>query len=101
MYYFQKETTENTLCPADSKGHVSGAGYLPTEHNFTSFHQAGELHLAVDWENLEEGNGIAWTFESHCGSIWHKSCCDECDNKTALHTKKENVSRVKKQQTLS
>ena len=35
----------------------------------------GELHLAVNWECLNEGNGIASTLTSHF-ALWHKSCRD-------------------------
>ena len=62
----QKETAEKTQCPANSKRNDSGAGYLTIEHDLTSFHEAGKLHLAVDWENLDEGNGISQTF------VWRK-----------------------------
>ena len=44
----QKETAEKTQCPANSKRNDSGAGYLTIERDLTSFHEAGELHLAVD-----------------------------------------------------
>ena len=54
----QKETAEKTQCPANSQRNDSGAGYLTIERDLASFHEAGELHLAVDWENLDEGNGI-------------------------------------------
>ena len=61
----QKETAEKSQCPANSKRHDPGAGYLTIERDLTSFHEAGELHLAVDWESLDEGNGISHTFENH------------------------------------
>ena len=61
----QKETAEKTQCPANSKRCAYGAGYLTIERDLTSFHEAGELHLAVDWKNLDEGNGISYTFENH------------------------------------
>ena len=77
-----KETTEKTQCPVNSKRNDSGAGYLTVERNLTSFHEAGELHLAVDWENLDEGNGISHTFENH-RATWHKSCRDKF-NKTKV-----------------
>ena len=78
----QKETAEKTQCPANSKRNDSGTGYLTIERDLTSFHEAGELHLAVDWENLDEGNGISHTFENHCAT-WHKSCRDKL-NKTKV-----------------
>ena len=78
----QKETAEKTQCPANSKRNDSGAGYLTIERDLTSFHEAGELHLAVDWENLDEGNGISQTFENH-RATWHKSCRDKF-NKTKV-----------------
>ena len=80
LFICQKETAEKTQCPANSKRNDSGAGYLTTERDVTSFHEAGELHLAVDWENLDEGNGISQTFENH-RATWHKSCRDKF-NKT-------------------
>ena len=46
----QKETAEKTQCPANSKRYDSGAGYLTIERDLTSFHEAGELHSAVDWK---------------------------------------------------
>ena len=70
----QKQKAEKTQCPANSKRNDSGAGYLTIE--------AGELHLAVDWEFLEEGNGISHTFENH-RATWHKSCRDKF-NKTKV-----------------
>ena len=79
----QKETREKTQCPANSKRHDSGAGYLTIERVFTSFYEAGELHLAVGWEQLGDGNGIARTFESNC-AVWHKSYRDGF-NKTKLN----------------
>ena len=42
----------------------------------------GELHLAVNWECLNEGNGIASTLTSHF-ALWHKSCRDAF-NRTKL-----------------
>ena len=48
----QKQTAEKTQCPANSKLYDSGAWYLTTER------EAGELNLAVHWENLDKGNGI-------------------------------------------
>ena len=42
----------------------------------------GELHLAVEWENLDEGNEISHTFENH-RPTWHKSCRDKF-NKTKV-----------------
>lgn len=44
-----------------------------------------ELHLAVNWECLNEGNGIASTFTSHY-AMWHKSCRDAF-NRTKLERK--------------
>ena len=54
MYYLAKETAEKTRCPANSKRYDSGVGYLTIERDLTSFHEAGELHLAVDWKNFEK-----------------------------------------------
>lgn len=78
----QKETTEKTQCPANSKRNDSGSGYLTIERDLTSFHEAGELHLAAHWENLNEGIGISQTFENH-RAMWHKSCRDKF-NKTKV-----------------
>ena len=36
----------------------------------------------VDWENLDKGNGISYTFEHH-RTTWHKSCRDKF-NKTKV-----------------
>jgi len=72
----RKETAEKTWCPANSQRYDSGVGYLTIERDLTSFHEAAELHLAVDWKNLDEGNGISRTFGNHRAS-WHKSCWDK------------------------
>jgi len=45
------------------------------ERDVTSFYEVGKLHLAVNWECLNEGNGIASTSTSHF-ALWHKSCRD-------------------------
>ena len=42
----------------------------------------GELHLAVNWECLNEGNGITSTLTSHF-ALWHRSCRDAF-NRTKL-----------------
>ena len=54
----QEETSERPKCPANSKRHNSGDRYVTFERDVTSFYEVGELHLAVNWECLNEGNGI-------------------------------------------
>ena len=71
----QEETSEKPTCPANSKRHDSGAGYVTFERDVTSFYEVGELHLAVNWECLNEGNGIASTLTSHF-ALWPESCRD-------------------------
>ena len=53
----QEETSKKPECPANSKRHDSGAGHLTFERDQTSliFYDVGELHLAVNWECLNEG----------------------------------------------
>ena len=78
----QEETSKKPECPANSKRHDSGAGHVTFERDQTSFYEVGELHLAVNWECLNEGNGIASTLTSHF-ALWHKSCRDAF-NRTKL-----------------
>ena len=49
----------------------------------------GELHLAVNWECLNEGNGIASTSTSHF-ALWHKSFRD-----AFVRTKLERIIKRK------
>ena len=80
----QKERKEKTQCPANSKRHDAGAGYLTIERDLTSFYEVGELNLVVGWEQWDDGNGIARTLDGHHCAVWHKSCRNSL-NKTKLN----------------
>jgi len=56
---------------------------LTIEGDLASFHEAGELNVVVGWKHLDDGNGTAWTLDSHC-AVWHQSCRDSF-NKTKLN----------------
>ena len=50
----QEETSEKPKCQANSKRHDSGVWYVTFERDVTSLYEVGELHLAVNWECLNE-----------------------------------------------
>jgi len=58
----RRKQLKKTQRPANSKRYYRGAGYITIELDFTSFHEADELHLADDCKHLDEENGIA-TFD--------------------------------------
>ena len=87
----QEQPFKKPKCPANSKRHDSGAGHVTFERDLTSFYEVGELHLAVNWECLNEGNGIASTLTSHF-ALWHKSCRDAF-NRTKLESHGQSSSK--------
>ena len=66
-------------------------GYLTIERDLTLFNEVGELNLVVGWEQLDDGNGIARTLDSHY-TVWQKSCRDN-SNETNLSRKKTEIKQ--------
>jgi len=66
-------------------------GYLTIERDLTLFNEVGELNLVVGWEQLDDGNGIDRTLDSHY-TVWQKSCRDN-SNETKPSRKKTEIKQ--------
>ena len=93
----QERTHEDVQCPADTKRTDVdiGAGY----HSFASIilrcSALNWFPLTLNLQQLDDGNGIASTFQSHTAK-WHKSCrlFSSSDFKISRQEKRKQISDI-------